>query len=158
MLFRSALFVLGMNEGVFPRVVREDAFLRDRDRRVIEATLGYKIPEKLAGYDEERLLFAALTQAARDRLYLSTQRADEGGRPLAPSWYLDAWRRASGPGAATIVDIPRRARDKRDVAPFDRVERLTPREGGIIAALLGDEPGRLADDRTRATQIGRAHV
>lgn len=145
-----ALFVLGMNEGVFPRVVREDAFLRDRDRRVIEATLGYKIPEKLAGYDEERLLFAVLTQAARDRLYLSTQRADEGGRPLAPSWYLDAWRRASGPVDATIVDIPRRARDKRGVAPFDRVERLTPREGGIVAALLGDEPGRLSDDRTRA--------
>ncbi len=153
-----ALFVLGMNEGVFPRVVREDAFLRDRDRRVIEATLGYKIPEKLAGYDEERLLFAALTQAARDRLYLSTQRADEGGRPLAPSWYLDAWRRASGPGAAMIVDIPRRARDKRGVAPFDRVERLTPREGGIVAALLGDEPGRLADDRTRVIldRVGRA--
>ncbi len=147
-----ALFVLGMNEGVFPRVVREDAFLRDRDRRVIEATLGYKIPEKLAGYDEERLLFAVLTQAARDRLYLSTWRADEGGRPLAPSWYLDAWRRASAPGGATIVDrdIPRRARDKRRVAPFDRVERLTPREGGIVAALLGDEPGRLVDDRTRA--------
>jgi len=144
------LFVLGMNEGVFPRVVREDAFLRDRDRRVIEATLGYKIPEKLAGYDEERLLFAALTQAARDRLYLSTQRADEGGRPLAPSWYLDAWRRASAPAAATIVDVPRRPRDKRGVAPFDRVERLTPREGGIVAALLGGEPGRLADDRTRA--------
>ena len=144
------LFVLGMNEGVFPRVVREDAFLRDRDRRVIEATLGYKIPEKLAGYDEERLLFAALTQAARDRLYLSTQRADEGGRPLAPSWYLDAWRRASEPDTATIVDVPRRARDKRGSPPFDRVERLTPREGGIVAALFGGEPGRLADDRTRA--------
>ena len=83
-----ALFVLGLNEKVFPRVIREDAFLRDRHRRILEETLGYKIDEKLAGYDEERLLFALLKQAARDRLFLLYERADTEGRALAPSSYL----------------------------------------------------------------------
>jgi ATP-dependent helicase/nuclease subunit B len=75
-----ALFLIGLNEKVFPRFIREDAFLRDRHRRVLDATLGYKIDEKLAGYDEERLLFTLLVQAAQERLFLLYQRADAAGR------------------------------------------------------------------------------
>ena len=45
----KVLFVLGMNDHVFPRVVREDAFLRDRDRQVLAESLGYKIDEKMTG-------------------------------------------------------------------------------------------------------------
>jgi ATP-dependent helicase/DNAse subunit B len=33
-----ALFLLGMNEGVFPRTIHEDAFLRDPDRKFWSAT------------------------------------------------------------------------------------------------------------------------
>jgi ATP-dependent helicase/nuclease subunit B len=142
-----ALFVLGLNEGVFPRVIREDAFLRDRERRLIETTLGYKMPEKLAGHEEERLLFAALTQAARDRLVLSAQRADDAGRALAPSWYLAPWRDAAS--GAVRIDVPRRAREKPRVAPFDRVDRLTPREALVLAELLGAGSEAVADARTR---------
>src|SRR3972149_343697 len=79
------LFVLGLNESVFPRVIREDAFLRDRERRVLETSLGYKIPEKLGGYDEERLLFSLLVGAARESLSLCAQRSHEaGGAPPPP--------------------------------------------------------------------------
>src|ERR1043165_1798324 len=59
-----ALFVLGLNEGVFPRTVREDAFLRDSDRNLMERDLGYKLNSKLAGFDEEKLLFMLLVGAA----------------------------------------------------------------------------------------------
>jgi ATP-dependent helicase/nuclease subunit B len=85
-----ALFIIGLNEGVFPRTVREDAFLRDRDREVLERDLGYKANQKLAAFDEEKLLFTLLVQAARERLYCLFQRSDESGRVLAPSWYLGA--------------------------------------------------------------------
>ena len=83
----KALFVLGLNDKVFPRYVREDAFLRDRHRRVLDTTLGFKIDEKLAGYDEERLLFSLICGSADRRLYLSFQRAD-AGRMLAASPYI----------------------------------------------------------------------
>ena len=83
-----ALFVLGLNEKVFPRYVREDPFLRDRQRSVLESTLGYKIDEKLAGHEEERLLFEILSRSATNRLYLSYQRADETGRVMAPSGFV----------------------------------------------------------------------
>jgi ATP-dependent helicase/nuclease subunit B len=142
------LFVLGLNDGVFPRVVREDAFLRDHDRRVIETTLGHKIPEKFGGYDEERQLFAALVQAGRERLVLLNQRADDAGRPLAPSWYLAAWRRCAE--GAAIIDVPRRTREKRQTPVFDRLERYTPREAAVLAALSGADPGDLAGERAAA--------
>ena len=83
-----AFFVLGMNEKIFPRYVREDPFLRDRQRTVLESTLGYKIDEKLAGHEEERLLFELLSRSATNRLYLSYQRADETGRVMAPSGFV----------------------------------------------------------------------
>jgi ATP-dependent helicase/nuclease subunit B len=83
-----ALFVIGVNDKLFPRYVREDPFLRDRQRVALESTLGYKIDEKLAGHEEERLLFELLCQAATHRLYLSYQRADEAGRVMAPSAFV----------------------------------------------------------------------
>ena len=83
-----ALFILGMNEKLFPRYVREDPFLRDRQRVVLESTLGYKIDEKLAGHEEELLLFELLSRSATNRLYLSYQRADEAGRVMAPSGFI----------------------------------------------------------------------
>ena len=84
----KALFIVGMNDHVFPRIVREDAFLRDRDRKVLAESLGYKIDEKLKGFDEEQLLFALLQQSAQEYLYLVYQRADQDGRPLIPSSLL----------------------------------------------------------------------
>ncbi|HET8760839.1 MAG TPA: PD-(D/E)XK nuclease family protein [Nitrospiria bacterium] len=143
-----ALFLLGLNEGVFPRVIREDAFLRDQERRLIETTLGYKIPEKLAGYEEERLLFAALTGGGgRDRVVLSTQRADDAGRALAPSWYVAPWRDEAS--NTPRVDVPRRTREKPRVAPFARVDRLTPQEASVLAELVGVRSVAVADGRTR---------
>ena len=93
--FRT-LFVLGMNDHVFPRVVREDAFLRDRDRKVLAESLGYKIDEKLNGFDEEALLFALLQHSAQDHLYLLYQRADQNGRPLISSSLLRDYLDGSG--------------------------------------------------------------
>jgi ATP-dependent helicase/nuclease subunit B len=93
--FRT-LFVLGMNDHVFPRVVREDAFLRDRDRKVLAESLGYKIDEKLNGFDEEALLFALLQHSAQDHLYLLYERADQNGRPLIPSSLLGDYLDGSG--------------------------------------------------------------
>jgi ATP-dependent helicase/nuclease subunit B len=107
-----ALFVVGLNEKVFPRYIIEDAFLRDRHRRVLEATLGFKIDEKLIGYEEEALLFTLLCQAANQRLYLSYQRADDQGRILAPSPYLVQANRLFARDELPVEAVPRRLTDR----------------------------------------------
>ena len=137
-----ALFVLGMNEGVFPRTIREDAFLRDRDREVLETDLGYKVNQKLTGYDEEKLLFTLLVGAGRERLYCSYQRADDNGRALAPSWYVDELKQAlaSQGVECEVVTIPRSLTEKAAASPFDRQELLLPGELAVRLTLQNQDP------------------
>jgi ATP-dependent helicase/nuclease subunit B len=112
--FRT-VFLLGMNDQVFPRVVREDAFLRDRDRTVLAESLGYKIDEKITGFDEESLLFALIRHSARDRVYLVYQRADHKGRSLLPSSLL---MECAGDGQACSgpeISVPLRLAERANV-------------------------------------------
>jgi ATP-dependent helicase/nuclease subunit B len=145
-----ALFVLGMNEGVFPRTIREDAFLRDHDREVLELDLGHKVSQKLAAFDEEKLLFTLLVGAARERLYCSFQRADESGRALAPSWYVDELKRALNEGGrpCETIAIPRGITEKAGAPPFDREESLLPAELAIRLTLEDRDPTALIEAST----------
>ena len=116
----KALFVLGLNEKVFPRYIREDPFLRDRHRLVLELTLGYKVDGKLQGHDEEALLFRLLSEAAGTRLYLSFQRADGAGRVLGVSPYIET----SDLGGTPVDVLPRRMTDQ--LAQRPALKRFMP--------------------------------
>ena len=153
-----ALIVLGLNETVFPRSIREDAFLRDRARRILSETLGYKIDEKLGGYEEERLLFELLVRSSGDRLYLSYQRADAAGRPLAVSSCLDPWLRA-GDGMARVPDVvvPRRLSD-RLALPLFVTPLLTREELSVGLVLRDSDPSTLLDASGRDAILFRHGV
>jgi ATP-dependent helicase/nuclease subunit B len=129
-----ALFVLGMNEKVFPRYVREDPFLRDRQRVVLESTLGYKIDEKLAGHEEELLLFELLSRSATNRLYLSYQRADETGRVMAPSSFIGMAMRDPRFIGKPEEQIPRRL--SQQISEHPVIQDLLPVEELVIGCLL----------------------
>jgi ATP-dependent helicase/nuclease subunit B len=137
-----ALFMVGLNEGLFPRTIREDAFLRDRPRRVIETVLGYKVSEKLAGFEEEKLLFTLLVGAAKERLYCLYQRSDETGSALEPSWYLGEIERLF---STTPVAIPRSIRAKKEFEPFRHSDFLIPEELAIRLSLEAESPDSLLD-------------
>lgn len=142
-----ALFLLGMNEGVFPRTIREDAFLRDRDREVLERDLGYKISQKLAAFDEEKLLFTLLAGAASEQFVCSYQRADENGRALAPSWYLDELKVALAKSghALETVSVPRGLAEKAAVPPFDHEALWPPKELTIRLILERQDAAELIE-------------
>ncbi|TAL10789.1 MAG: hypothetical protein EPO02_06545 [Nitrospirae bacterium] len=123
-----ALFVLGLNEKVFPRSIREDALLRDADREVLARDLGFKIPLKLDGFEEERLLFALLLRSAKERLSLSYQRADRAGRTLVPSGYLIELQREMG--SERERRIKRRPSERWAEWPYEPL-LLTAREMGL---------------------------
>ncbi|HSL04253.1 MAG TPA: hypothetical protein VK901_12055, partial [Nitrospiraceae bacterium] len=129
-----ALFVLGMNEKLFPRYVREDPFLRDRQRVVLESTLGYKIDEKLAGHEEELLLFELLSRSATNRLYLSYQRADETGRVMAPSGFIVMAMRDPRFVGKPEATVPRRLTIQISEQPS--IQDLLPVEDLALGCLL----------------------
>jgi len=129
-----ALFLLGMNEKLFPRYVREDPFLRDRQRVVLESTLGYKIDEKLAGHEEELLLFELLSRSASNRLYLSYQRADEAGRVMAPSGFIAMAMRDPRFVSKPEEKVPRRLTQRISERPS--IQDLLPVEELALGCLL----------------------
>ena len=135
----KALFVLGLNDKTFPRYILEDPFLRDRHRLVLDTTLGFKIDEKLAGYDEEGLLFTLLCQAATQRLYLSFQRADDNGRLLAPSPYLVEGAKRLNLPDCPIESVPRRLTDRIARRPAMRLF-LPPADLTQWMAMQGQDP------------------
>lgn len=140
------LFIIGLNEKVFPRYIQEDALLRDSVRRNLEASLGYKIPEKIPGYEEEKLLFYLLLNAASDRIYCLYQRSDQAGRPLVPSWYLNElgralWGRRMAVGGMKIIEeaIPRQWLDKHRTSSYFQASLLTPKELAMVLLLQDKE-------------------
>ncbi|MGH7847634.1 MAG: PD-(D/E)XK nuclease family protein [Candidatus Binatia bacterium] len=143
----KVLFILGLNEGLFPRTIREDALLRDRDRRVLDGVLGYKIGEKLAGFEEEKLLFALLVASVGERLYCLYQRSDDTGRPLVPSWYLGELRRAleAAQIPCSSLPVPRGIAQKLAVEPFKSRDQLLPEELAIQLSLQSVDTASLLE-------------
>ncbi|MFI5379987.1 MAG: PD-(D/E)XK nuclease family protein, partial [Tepidisphaerales bacterium] len=101
----KAALVLGLNEGVFPRIWHDESILSDaerlelrrRDFEVDPATERLTLDERFWGY-------IALTRASH-HLCLSRVTADDAGRPDAPSVFWDELR-ALFPDAP-LVELPR---------------------------------------------------
>jgi ATP-dependent helicase/nuclease subunit B len=120
------LFIVGVNEHVFPRHIREDAFLRDPVRRFFDVNLGFKMSEKAAAYEEEQLLFYLLINSANEAVTLLTQGSSQQNRSSIPSWYVGEVQRCVGDLPMTVV--PKRGSEKRRVLPQYADTWLTPQE------------------------------
>jgi len=155
LLFRT-VFLLGMNEKVFPRLIREDPFLSDAARAALAQATGCRLGKKLSGYDEERLLFDLMGRTATHHWHLLTQRSDEDGKARIPSVYLNDIEREN-PGLEP-VRVPRSNAEK-----FDKRAPLTwtPKELSFLVNRAQQDPRPLYQalswdqasyDRLSATQ------
>ena len=85
-----AVAVMGLAEGEFPRIVREDPLLRDADRELLREH-GLPIDDKVRA-DEGTRFYQAVSRA-RDWLLLTRPRLGERGAEWQPSPYWQAVRR-----------------------------------------------------------------
>lgn len=84
-----AVAVLGLSERAFPPPPRQDPLLLDAERMRLKRVGGFGLPLRALGADPEPLQFALAVHAARERLLLSTRRAEEaGGRTQLPSSFF----------------------------------------------------------------------
>gem|GEM_PF-3886136 len=104
----SHVFLVGINRHQWPRIVRDDPLFPDTIRRQLRSNLGlYTLPIKERGHAEEALLFRHATQAANTSLTVSYLRADEEGKPLTASPFVDAIYQRCG----DVQVVPRRKTD-----------------------------------------------
>ncbi|MFA5974826.1 MAG: PD-(D/E)XK nuclease family protein [Elusimicrobiota bacterium] len=130
----EAVFLLGLNEKSFPRLIREDPFLSDNARSALAGTLGCRLNRKLDGYQEERLLFALAKEMAEKHFHLSYQRSDEEGKALVPSLYLHEMIGADTPRH----HLARVLGEKWRQVPFSD---LTPKELSVFLNRENLDPG-----------------
>ncbi|ACC98837.1 ATP-dependent nuclease subunit B-like protein [Elusimicrobium minutum Pei191] len=109
----KVVILLGVNEKVFPQIVREDPLLRDKFRRTLRDVQGFWIGQKLDRFEEEKLFYYFTLSSAREKLFLSFQRSDEEGKAVVPSLYLTEVCRAAGIELEkNITNISRRELEK----------------------------------------------
>ena len=88
-----ALFVVGINDGVFPAAAREEGYLNDTDREILRNN-GLEIAktgEELL-YEEEFNCYRTLS-LPEEKLYLSYDSSDKEGKTLRPSTLIKKIKR-----------------------------------------------------------------
>jgi len=87
------VFVLGVNEGVFPRLGQDDPVLSDRDREILHRQGIELAPTSEARHLQEQYLgYIAFTRAS-ERLWVSYALTDDRSRPMLPSSFVERLRR-----------------------------------------------------------------
>lgn len=82
-------FIIGLNDGVLPAKFSEDGLLADEDReRLVSRGLSIAPSSRKKLLDEEFLAYNALTTAS-DRLFISYPLANDDGKALMPSPYIN---------------------------------------------------------------------
>lgn len=147
----GVLFLLGLKEGVFPRVVREDPLLNDDLRRILRDPGGYWILPKREGYDEEKLLFTLLVSSVKDKLYLLYSRSGVDGRAEIPSLYLRGLARAAGISLEDAERLPRSPLEKWSAVSSSL---LTVQEAALVD-LLNNQPvsGKFGEMASRSALL-----
>jgi ATP-dependent helicase/nuclease subunit B len=84
-----ALFLCGLQEGVFPRAGRPEPFLGDAERRALNAASGLRLALREDQLDRERFLFYTAVSRPTDILALSWHAADDEGEPRVRSLFVD---------------------------------------------------------------------
>jgi ATP-dependent helicase/nuclease subunit B len=83
------VFLLGVNEGVFPRLGQDDPVLSDRDREMLKRQGIELAPTSEARHLQEQYLgYIAFTRAS-ERLWVSYALTDDSNRPLLPSSFVE---------------------------------------------------------------------
>jgi ATP-dependent helicase/DNAse subunit B len=84
-----ALFVCGLQEGVFPARARPQPLLAEDDRRRLAETSGLRLGEQEDLLAAERYLLYAALSRPQEQLILSWHAADDEGQPTSRSLFVD---------------------------------------------------------------------
>lgn len=92
----KAVFVIGMNEGVYPTRIDFEGMIADSEREWL-MTMGHEIAptSKERLLEEDSIAYAALT-AASEKVYVSYAMSDEEGKSILPSLYMKRLRDLTG--------------------------------------------------------------
>jgi ATP-dependent helicase/DNAse subunit B len=84
-----ALYLCGLQEGVFPRLTRAEPFFGDEARRQLARASGLVLPRHEDALDDERYLFYAVASRPEEILGLSWRTVEDDGTAAVRSFFVD---------------------------------------------------------------------
>jgi ATP-dependent helicase/nuclease subunit B len=148
------LFVMGLGERGFPRLVAPDPLFDEQERQSFkQAGLDFRCVSDLL--PDEMLLFYQVVTRARRRLVLSYPAVDDRGQSLLPSSFLHLLLQCFAPGAVPVerrrMLIERYDKDP-PLCPAEYRVQVAARREGFRAASL---PAALAENLEAAEAMVR---
>lgn len=139
-------FIIGMQEGRFPKRAVEDALLRDDDRRWLNENAGCHLPTTADTAALERLVFYQAATCASRRVVFTYSRT-EGDHDVQPSFYLRSLREIFPPDG--IVQRSLRLSDV--TAPLSHTVDEKDTERTLVDSLFDFDPHtrRMMDEKER---------
>ncbi|MBV9123173.1 MAG: exodeoxyribonuclease V subunit gamma, partial [Planctomycetes bacterium] len=134
------LFLMGLGERGFPRLVPPEVFFEEPERRVLQQA-GLDLPFPGDPMADEMLLFYQLVTNARRQLVLSYPAVDDKGQALLPSMFLTALLECFAPNVVSVQG------QRMLIEGFDRRKPLSPAEYRVLIAISNQEaaPNLLPD-------------
>jgi ATP-dependent helicase/DNAse subunit B len=134
-----ALFVCGLQEGVFPAPARPQPLLGEDERRLLAEHSGLRLGEHEDALAAERYLLYATVSRPEQRLTLSWHSSDDDGQPTSRSLFVD--------DVCDLFDARLLAdRARRPLGAVDELDATATH--GAVADTRTDEP--LRDERLLA--------
>lgn len=89
----KALFILGVNDGVFPALPGEEGILSDSDRQTLRS-MGIELAQdtRTQAFEEQFIIYSTLSTTG-GKLYISYPIADHEGRTMRPSIIISRLRK-----------------------------------------------------------------
>ena len=143
----AAVFLVGLEEGVFPRRATESPLLPDAARSELEGRRRARRLARPDSLERDRYLFYTACTRARQRLTLAREAVSDDGRPREPSPFYEEVRSRFAP-----EEVARWTRRRPLAALVSDLERApTERERLRAAAAIA------ADDDEEARALARAN-
>ena len=127
-----ALFLCGLQEGVFPAPARGEPYLSEEERRGLAEASGLRLGRPGDALAAERYLLYAAISRPRELLVLSWHTADDDGLPAARSLFVD--------DVCDSSDDLRARADRRDLDSDEMP--VAPAAGGLgeVSSCVPTEP------------------
>lgn len=139
----TALYILGVNDGVFPSHFHDQGIFSDSDRKGLRAK-GLEIAQdtRTKAFEEQFLIYTALTTAGR-YLRLSYLIADMEGKTMRPSTIISRIKKIF-PHISESSSI---AGQWADETELDGIEAAVPSFNSLVSALNRYREGQALDPR-----------
>ena len=138
----KALYIVGVNDGVLPRVSKEEGILSDRDRNILkEKGLELAPDTKTQVFEEQFLVYTTLTTAC-NYLMLTYPMADIEGKALRPSVVISRMKKIF----PKLIEESQITESQGAEARIDMIVAPEPTFNHLIGAVRRDHEGEQVEE------------